>query len=237
MVAARAASAQSDCLPGQTLTRKGECRCPGGTEVCPDGCFNLKRDPGNCGACGSVCLPGAVSRNGNCRCPGGQTLDPVAGCVDPATSTTTTTSTTTEAPTTTTTTTTRAPGIVVTGDLKEGDPQVPSNSCGGIPYRYDTFTFTHTGGALSLAVRGASSGGGTLVDPYLTLFSGAVLPGNPCVEYLAYDDESGCGHDAYLEITDLAAGTYTVMVTSYDALATGAYTFERNTFTGKDVCP
>ena len=105
VVAAQAASSESACPPGQTHTRRGECRCHGGADACPDGCFNLKRDPSNCGACGSVCPPGARCSNGNCRCRGGQTLDPVAGCVDPATSTSTAvpTSTNTAVPTSTNT--------------------------------------------------------------------------------------------------------------------------------------
>lgn len=120
-----------------------------------------------------------------------------------------------------------------------GDPIVPSGTCGNIPYRYNAFVFTHGGGALSLAARGASSGGGTLLDPYLWLFPGEGLPpGNPCVDVLEFyddDDESGCGSDAYLEVTK-PAGTYTAVVLEFSN-STGTYTFERNTFTGAEVCP
>ncbi len=51
----RAASAQSDCPPGQTRNRKGDCNCPAGTDVCPDTCFNLKKDLANSGRCGRSC--------------------------------------------------------------------------------------------------------------------------------------------------------------------------------------
>lgn len=63
----RAASAQDGCPPGQTRNRKGECRCPSGTDACPDGCFDTKSDPNNCGACGNQCSFGAECRKGECR--------------------------------------------------------------------------------------------------------------------------------------------------------------------------
>ncbi len=125
----------------------------------------------------------------------------------------------------------------MTGALTEGDSITTPDSCGGIPYHYDTFTFVHGGGEMSLAVRGASSSGGTLPDPIVILFAGTGLPGNPCAPevQLGYDDENGCGHDAYL-VTTQAAGTYTAMVLDFNG-SLGTYTFERNTFTGTNVCP
>lgn len=69
----RAASAQSDCPPGQTPNRKGDCRCPAGTDACSDGCYDLKRDPYNCGDCGNYC-PGGECRKGECRCGSGTEL-------------------------------------------------------------------------------------------------------------------------------------------------------------------
>ena len=66
------ASAQG-CPPGQTANRKGDCSCPPGTDACPDGCFNKKTDPNNCGGCGRTCI-GGECRKGECRCPSGSVL-------------------------------------------------------------------------------------------------------------------------------------------------------------------
>lgn len=59
------------CPPGQARNRKGDCRCPAGTNPCPTGCFDLLHDAANCGACGHVCPTGATCRKGECRCPYG----------------------------------------------------------------------------------------------------------------------------------------------------------------------
>jgi hypothetical protein len=69
----RRGAAQPDCLPGQSRNRKGECSCPAGTDACPDGCFNLRRDLLNCGECGQTCI-GGECRKGECRCPSGLVL-------------------------------------------------------------------------------------------------------------------------------------------------------------------
>jgi hypothetical protein len=80
----RNAAAQDGCpIPGQIRNRKGECRCPPGTDACPDGCFDRKSDPANCGACGNVCPDGAVCRKGACRCPSG-TIECLDGSCAPA---------------------------------------------------------------------------------------------------------------------------------------------------------
>jgi hypothetical protein len=72
--AAGKASAQSDCpIPGQTRNRKGDCNCPAGTNACPDGCFNLRRDLANCGRCGRSCTGGECVK-GECKCPSGSVL-------------------------------------------------------------------------------------------------------------------------------------------------------------------
>jgi hypothetical protein len=82
LLGARGALAQATCPPGQTRNRKGECSCPAGTDACPDGCFDLKRDPANCGRCGNDCPPNAVCVKGECRCGAG--TEACAGaCVDP----------------------------------------------------------------------------------------------------------------------------------------------------------
>ena len=84
-----------------------------------------------------------------------------------------------------------------------------------------------------LAVRGADSGGGSLPDPFVALFPGAV-PGDLCAIFDVNDD-SGCGLDAYLAFTDRAAGTYTAVVIDISEQP-GTYTFEGNTFSGPEVC-
>ena len=63
--------AQNGCPPGQTPNRKGDCSCPAGTDPCPNGCFDRRRDVNNCGSCGNVCATGAVCVKGECRCPSG----------------------------------------------------------------------------------------------------------------------------------------------------------------------
>lgn len=109
----RGHTAAQQCPPGQTANRKGDCSCPAGTDACPNGCFDRKRDANNCGDCGNVCRPGEVCRKGECRCPAGVACASVTTTPAPTTTSTTTaapttsttTSSTTVAPTTTTTTT------------------------------------------------------------------------------------------------------------------------------------
>jgi hypothetical protein len=135
-----------------------------------------------------------------------------------------------------------APPMIVAvydGNLVEGGPVIAGDSC---PYTivgapYDTYTINHPGGPMSLAVLGTPFIGG-LFDPVVLLFAGASVPeGNMCFPRVGFDDDSGCQTDAYLEFADLAAGTYTALVTGYVGEPYGAYRFELNTFTGTDVCP
>lgn len=244
--AAGLTSAQSACPPGQTANRKGDCSCPPGTAACPTGCFDHRTDPANCGACGSICLPGQVCRKGACACPDGRQPSPDSGCLDqpaptttaaPATTTPqpTTTTTTTAAPTTTTstttTTTTPPPVVTVTSAVTSTDPR---SSCFLTNCPYDALVFEHGGGALSLNVRGAASGGGTLADPYLYLFDGPI-PDN-CGGLYAFNDDGGCGNESYIEIANAAPGSYTAVVVGYQC-GLGTYTMDRNTFVGAEVCP
>lgn len=89
VVGVRAGAAQDGCPPGQTKNKKGQCNCPAGTTPCPDGCYNTKNNPSNCGACGNACLPGQICQKGECRCPGGAKPDRVNGCGAASTTTTT----------------------------------------------------------------------------------------------------------------------------------------------------
>lgn len=122
------------------------------------------------------------------------------------------------------------------GELVEGGPVITGDSC---PYTivgapYDAYTIAHPGGALSLGVIGAPGG---LFDPVLLLFVGSSAPeGDMCFPRVGFADDSGCGTDAYLEIADLAAGTYTAVVTGYVGEEYGAYQFGINTFTNEDFC-
>ncbi len=60
------------------------CACERGTVLCsagPLGCVDLRRDPGNCGACGRTCGPEQLCAEGRCGCPTGR-LPCGAACVD-----------------------------------------------------------------------------------------------------------------------------------------------------------
>lgn len=72
LLGARSAAAQTSCPDGRPPNRRGECRCPAGTDACPGGgCVDKKRDPNNCGGCGRFCDGGRVCVKGECRCPAG----------------------------------------------------------------------------------------------------------------------------------------------------------------------
>ena len=75
------ASAQEECPLGQTRNRKDECRCPAGTDACPDGCYNLRRDPDHCGSCDQSCGDAGICVKGECRCAPDADICP-SGCTD-----------------------------------------------------------------------------------------------------------------------------------------------------------
>jgi hypothetical protein len=112
--------------------------------------------------------------------------------------------------------------------LDGSDPTFAGGCLAG--YHYDAYTFEHAGGTLSVTVLGNNSGGGSLNDPVVRLFTGGV-PTDSC-SAIASNDDAGCGLDSYL-VVDQPAGTYTAVVTEFNNQF-GTYTFERDTF--NDPC-
>ena len=79
-------------------------------------------------------------------------------------------------------------------------------------------------------MRGRETGGGTLEDPLLFLYS-SFDPANPCANVVGANDDGGCGLDARIALDDLAPGAYTLVATSFDAYdggdtPEGTYTLE-----------
>jgi hypothetical protein len=119
-----------------------------------------------------------------------------------------------------------------TGALTAEDPSFTRcDADPGTLFYYDVYDLDHPGGDLSLSLRGVYSGGGTLGDPYLVLYS-TFDPADPCANVV---DENPivCGppDDSYLSPAGLAAGAYTAVATSRTPGATGTYTL------GADVRP
>lgn len=71
-----------DCsVTGQTC-QSGQCRCPGGQQVCGTACVDPSSDETNCGTCGTVCAATQQCEGGHCVC-----IDPLltnceGACVD-----------------------------------------------------------------------------------------------------------------------------------------------------------
>jgi hypothetical protein len=116
------------------------------------------------------------------------------------------------------------------GVIDTSDVVIPAGSCNSGSY-YDTYTFWHPGGFLSLSARGLSSFGTTFVDPVLYLFAGDALPtGDFCTDSVASnDDHDMCTYDAYIE-GEFPAGMYRVVLAGW-AGHTGNYVYEVNGFT------
>ncbi len=101
----------------------------------------------------------------------------------------------------------------ISGELTPSSPHGAVH-CGNVENRpYDTYTFTHAGGLFKLDLRGEDGGGGTLWDPLAALYT-SFNPADPCANLIELDDHDGCVMDAYIEIADLATGTYTILATS-----------------------
>ena len=115
--------------------------------------------------------------------------------------------------------------------LREGDARfVPCGFEGDTDHFFDVVSIFHPGGFFSASLRGADSGSGTLPDPYVFLYpAGGFDPANPCANLIDENDDGGCGLDSFLSIANLAAGNYTVLVTSFDEIifgGSGTYTLE-----------
>lgn len=82
-------------------------------------------------------------------------------------------------------------------------------------YPYDSYPITHSGGTLTIEMKGISSSSGTLLDPYLYLYSGSFDPDSPCDNFLARNDDGGDGVDARIS-ANYDAGDYVIVATTYD---------------------
>ena len=124
----------------------------------------------------------------------------------------------------------------VNGELTAADPVFnrPSTSTpctlnpGVTAAHYDVYPLTHPGGTLTIELRGASSGSGTLSDPYLHLYSGSFDPASPCTNWVEGDDDGGdVGFNSLISGT-YPAGTYVIVATSFGSGATGTYQLTYN---------
>ena len=92
-------------------------------------------------------------------------------------------------------------------------------------FYFDAYVRKHGGGPLSLHLKGRGDTN-PLDDPYLFLYSNFDRS-TPCDNIVGQADDGGCEFDSYLSV-DLPAGTYTIVVTSFDQEDIGQYTLKRN---------
>jgi hypothetical protein len=118
------------------------------------------------------------------------------------------------------------PGLQVPGELTAASPTFQRCRGDGSSYAYVVDTYNHPGGALSINARGAASGGGTLDDTVLYLYS-AFDPADPCAGLAATNDDNGCSLESRIAGT-FPAGTYTVVLTTFQDGVAGSYTLEYN---------
>lgn len=100
--------------------------------------------------------------------------------------------------------------------------------CGtfGTGHLYQTHSYAHAGGVLTIGTRGAASGGGTIGDTYLALYTD-FDPDNPCDGLVATNDDNGCTLESRIA-GSFPAGLYTVVVTTFRTNVEGTYTLEFN---------
>ena len=84
----------------------------------------------------------------------------------------------------------------------------------------DWFRMELTAGeSVIIQARGSSSGGGSLIDPMLSLYDSNG-------RYLGYDDDGGVGMDAAMVYTPRMSGEFFIEVEGFIGLATGSYTVD-----------
>lgn len=116
------------------------------------------------------------------------------------------------------------------GSLTESDPifdrysgsfAPPSSTPGCFTneekHYYKTYVIQHPGGPLDITIASAS------FDTYLNVYSGSFNPENSCANIVASDDDGGVGVFSKISAS-FPAGTYVIVVTSYDGQDTGTYT-------------
>jgi hypothetical protein len=52
---------------GDKKDKKGKCRCKSGYKECNKRCYDLDKDPQNCGSCGNACVPPDACCDGQCN--------------------------------------------------------------------------------------------------------------------------------------------------------------------------
>lgn len=118
----------------------------------------------------------------------------------------------------------------VSGELTAADPLWDRNAAFAAPpctpgaetYRYDAYPISHAGGTLTIEMRGASTGSGTLGDPYVYLYNGPFNSASPCTNHLANNDDGGTGLDSLLS-GPYPAGNYVIVATGWNSGALGTY--------------
>lgn len=111
----------------------------------------------------------------------------------------------------------------VSGELTAADPRwdrqatFPPCTPGEAGYAYDIYPISHAGGTLTIEMRGSSSASGTLLDPYVFLYSGSFDPASPCTNLVGFDDDGGTDWDSLLS-GEYEKGNYVIVASSYDTL-------------------
>ena len=111
----------------------------------------------------------------------------------------------------------------VSGNLAAGDPTWNRSSCaGGAGFYYDLYPIAHGGGPLTVRMNGATSGSGTLGDPYLYLYNAPFDPALPCANRVTQDDDGGGGLNSLIT-GNYPAGNYVILASSFNLGETGTY--------------